>query len=246
MILELLLVTVTFRPAAPTVGDRIVVDFQENLRLDASEEYEIVSQEGKRAVVRTFKPRPISLSGQAGNVRFRNLDIPVRSVIALGDQLEPAPLKKPVVIPPPRRPLIAIGIAGASCALAWALVFFLARRKEKIAALPPEMPAADRFRATVLALVRNPRGQRWAALADATRRYLATLTPYLGSDLTTAQLLPRIDAAHAAIVSEILRRGDAEKFSPWGAPPGDFEPIAMRALDLIPAPPQQQEEEIAA
>jgi hypothetical protein len=128
--------------------------------------------------------------------------------------------------------------------MAWALVFFLARRKEKEGEIPPQMPAADRFRATVLALVRNPRGQRWAALADATRRYLASLTPYLGPDLTTSQLLPRIDAAHAAVVTEILRRGDAEKFSPWGAPPGDFETIAMRALELIPAPPPQ--EEIAA
>ncbi|HVS30253.1 MAG TPA: hypothetical protein VMS98_02255 [Thermoanaerobaculia bacterium] len=239
MILELLLVTVTFRPAAPTVGDPITLDFQEAVRLDASPSYEIVSQEGRRAVVRTFQPRPISLSGQAGNVRFRNLDIPVRSVIPPGDQLEPSALKKPLVVPAPRRPLMAIGIAGLACLMAWAIVLFLARAKEKVEALPPEMPAADRFRATVLSLIRNPRGQRWAALADATRRYLASLTPYLGADLTTSQLLPRIDREHSALVREILRRGDAEKFSPWGAPPGDFEAIATGALGLIPAPPQE-------
>ena len=37
-------------------------------------------------------------------------------------------------------------------------------------------------------------------------------------------------------VEEIIRQCDLEKFSPWGAAPGDFHAIARRALALIPEP----------
>jgi hypothetical protein len=235
MILMLLLVTATFRPAAPTVGDPITIEFRETVRLDASPAYEIVSQTGTRAVVRTFQPKEMVLSGQAGNVRFRGLKIPVKSVLKPADELKPAPLKAPVELPASRVPLVAIATASVLGLAAWAAVFALARRRVRTSAPISMMPAADRFKATVLALVDDDRSpNRWAGLADATRAYLATLTPYLGPDLTTTQLLARIDAEHIGTVAEILRRGDAEKFSPWGAPAGDFPSIATRALSLIP------------
>jgi hypothetical protein len=86
---------------------------------------------------------------------------------------------------------------------------------------------------------------RWAKLADATRLYLSSLSPHLGVELTTSQLLPRVDAQHVPVIAQILRQGDLEKFSPWGAPAADFDALALRALELIPVP-REEEEEAAA
>ena len=70
-----------------------------------------------------------------------------------------------------------------------------------------------------------------AELADAMRFHLATTDPRLGLELTTRELLARCDDP---TVAEILRQGDLEKFSPWGAAPGDFHALARRGLALIP------------
>ena len=50
-------------------------------------------------------------------------------------------------------------------------------------------------------------------------------------ELTTRELLARCDDPS---VAEILRQGDLQKFSPWGAAPGDFASLARRAMALIP------------
>ena len=71
MIPILLVVTATFRPPAPTVGDLITINFQQRVTLDKSPQYEIVSQRGSRAVIRTFEPRPFTISGRVGDVLFR-------------------------------------------------------------------------------------------------------------------------------------------------------------------------------
>ena len=246
MILFFLIFTATFRPATPTVGDLITIDFQHPVVLDSSPAYEIVSQKGNRVVVRTFEPKPIALSGVSGGVRFRNLNVPVRSVLQPKDKLEPAPLQPPRRIPYPRAPFVAIAIAALVAIVSWAVVIFLARsqiadrRSQELVADPSE-----RFRQTVAALrADRSRPLRWAQLADATRVYVASLSPHLGIELTTSQLLPRVDAQHVAVIAQILRQGDLEKFSPWGAPFADFEVLATGALELIPAP--QVEEEVAA
>ena len=246
MIFALLLFSATFRPASPTVGDLVTIEFHQPATLDPSAAFEVVSQKGNRVVVRTFEPKPIVLSGVSGGIRFRNLTVPIRSVLQPKDKLEPAPLASPVAIPFPRAPFVAIGIAGLLAVLSWMVVFVLARspvagRGSQGAFVDP----AERFRLTVGQL-RADRSQphRWAALADATRAYLASLSPHLGIELTSSQLLPRVDSQHVAVIAQILRQGDLEKFSPWGAPPADFDGVAERALDLIPAP--QQEEEVAA
>ena len=80
--------------------------------------------------------------------------------------------------------------------------------------------------------------------ADIGRASLAAVRSDLGAEWTTSELLSRID--HAAI-AQILRQGDLEKFSPWGAAPADFDDVAARALE-IPAwaePPVVQAEEAA-
>jgi hypothetical protein len=51
-----------------------------------------------------------------------------------------------------------------------------------------------------------------------------------------------------AAVATILRQGDLEKFSPWGAAPADFEELASNALE-IPSwaePPVVVQDEAAA
>ncbi len=242
MIFVLLLVTATFRPSSPTVGDLVTIDFQKPVVLDVSPAYEIVSQRGNRVVIRTFEAKPVALSGVTGGVHFANLMIPVRSVLKPKDKLDPAPLRPPVSIPWPRAPFLAIGIAAAAAALAWTAVVLLAKRRRRIVEIEPYVDPAERFRASIARLRENPaQTMRWAALADATRLFLSSLSPHFGVELTTSQLLPRVDERHLALIGQILRQGDLEKFSPWGAPAADFDELAARALDLIPPPPREEE-----
>jgi len=234
----LLLVSATFRPAHPTVGDRITVDFQQPVALEPSSKYEIVSQRGSRVVIRTFEPRPIALSGRTGSLLFRDLTIPVHSVLQPRDNLTPAPLKPPLAEPYPRAPFGIIGVAALAMLAAWAAVWILARRAAAAARPEPAVPPADRFRSAVIALRDHPSvPRRWARLADAVRDYLAATTD-LGRELTTTEVIAR---AGSAVMAEILRQGDLEKFSPWGARAGDFVALCSRALELAP-----EEQEAAA
>lgn len=234
MIIALLLVTATFQPAQPTVGDPIRIEFSEPVTIDPPPHVEVLSRQGKRVVVRTFRPEPFEIAG---------VKIPVRSVLAPDDRLEPAPLKPPVELPASRVPWIAIASAAAAAALFWIAAVALARRAARRSIVVPPLPAAEQFRRAVVALRDDPRlPQRWAALADATRRYLAVEHPDLGLELTTRELLQR--NSHPPL-AEILHLGDLEKFSPWGAPPRDFDSVADRALSLIPPPPRAEEQEAA-
>jgi hypothetical protein len=245
MIAILLLVTATIRPAAPTVGDPITIDFRAPVILDKSARYEIVSKRGSRVVIRTFEPRPFPISGRVGDVAFRNMVVPVRSVLKPRDNLAPAPLKPPLSEPYPRMAFVVVGIAALLAAAAWFMVILLARRAAAARAAEPPIPAADRFRTVVTALRDDPNApRRWSRLADALREYLAATTT-LGVELTTRELLADLGGGTApATISEILRQGDLEKFSPWGARPDDFESMATRALELA-APPEPEEKAAA-
>lgn len=234
MILAILaVVTVSFQPPVPKVGDLITIDFAAPVTLDPSTEYEVVSRSGGRVVVRTFTPKPFALSGVTGNVRFRNLQVPVQSVLQPNDPLAPAPLVPPRDVPYPRAPFVAIALA-ALCALAvWLLLWRRSRARLEVmqpaeALLAPE----ERFRRAVLALRQNAaHPKRWARLADETRAYLAATRPQLPSDLTTTELVPRLSERDRVVI-DILRQGDREKFSPRGAEPADFEEVAHRALEI--------------
>lgn len=246
MIFLFLIITATFRPPAPTVGDLITIDFQQPVVLDRSPAYDIVSQHGTRVVLRSFEPKPFAINGVTGGVRFRNLTVPMHSVLKPKDKLEPAPLRPPVPLPFARLPFIAIGVAALIAAASWIAALLLARRKEIAIEEEPLLEPAERFRRTVSALRENSAYRhRWALLADATRVYLSSLSPHFGVELTTSQLLPRVDAGHVAVIAQILRQGDLEKFSPWGAPAMDFDALALRALELIPVP-REEEQEAAA
>jgi hypothetical protein len=234
------MISATFHPAKPTVGDPIAIDFTQPVTLDASRSFEVLSHTPKHYVIRTFEPKPIALSGVAGEVRFRNLTVPIRSVLGAKDAQTPSPLKPPRDLPSSALPLILIAAAALAAIAAWAFIWFRARRsrtKPQIILTP-----AEQFRA---ALDRaGTSSQRWASLADAVRAYLAERG--YGAELTTSQLIPRLPHEHE-LIAEILRLGDYEKFSPWGAPQGDFDALAARAPAIVEAyEPRPVEEEAAA
>jgi hypothetical protein len=232
ILLVLAVVTASFQPPAPKVGDLITVQFAAPVTLDASPEYEVVSRNGNSVVVRTFVPKPFALSGVTGNVRFKNLKVPVGSVLAPKDSLTPAPLVPPRKVPYPRAPFLAIAIAALCAAAAWLAVWWRSKRTAAAVAAQPLLPPEERFRRAVLALREDSsQAKRWAKLADETRAYLAATRPQLRSDLTTTEIVPRL-RDDDRIVVDILRQGDREKFSPWGAEPKDFDEVANRALEL--------------
>jgi len=234
----LAVVTATFQPPEPKVGDLITVEFAAPVRLEPSESYEIVAQQGTRAVVRTFEPEPFRLSGVAGDVRFRNLEIPVASVLKEKDDLAPAPFVAPRAMPYPPLPFAAIGIAALAALLAWGSLWWIVRSRRVALPAPPLAPD-EQFRRSVLAIRERRVPHRWAALADATRRYLASTRAELRDDLTTSEILPLL-RPDEAIVAVILRQGDLEKFSTRGAEPRDFDAIAESALALAwPAEPEE-------
>jgi len=219
------LFTATFRPAAPTVGDPIAIDFPAPVVLDKSPDYEIVSQRGAHVVVRTFEAKPFVLSGRMGGAAFTNLVVPVRSVLKEKDAMAPAPLIAPRREAFPRSVMIAIAIAVL---LAAGVVIALLTRKTKPIEIVPQLTPAERFRQTVLALRDDEDApRRWARLADALRGYLAE-TSGVGRELTTSEVVARM---RSDVVARALRHGDLEKFSPWGTR-GDFDAVADEVLRL--------------
>lgn len=231
MIALLFVLAATFSPAAPTVGDPITIRFPAPVVLEADPSYEVVSVTGSTVVVRTFSPVPIVVRGTMGGRPFEDVVIPVRSVLAPDDALAPAPLAAPLALPVRRTAHVALALAALFAVAMWTLAWWLARpvaRRDAVPAIPPH----ERFRKAILALREQGAGNhRWASLADETRRFLAATRPSLGMHLTTSEVLRRLHRDDA-VVRQILAQGDLEKFSPWGAPPDDFEALAERALDL--------------
>lgn len=239
----LLAVTITFRPANPTVGDLVTVEAPPQsgpVFLDPSPQFEVVSRKPNAVVIRTFQPKPLTLSGTAGGEHFAGVVVPVRSVLKQGDTMEPAPLLPPRTIPYPRGPFIAIGATALAAILAWLAVFAYARRLARANAPVPSLSPVERFRSEIAAA-----GGHWAALADATRHYLASHG--FGAELTTRELLSVLPDEVRAIASEVLREGDLDKFSPWGSAAPDFSAAARRALTLPDyLEPKPAAEEVAA
>jgi hypothetical protein len=239
-LLVLALIT-TFHPARPTVGDAITIDFAAPATVDPSPDYEVVSRTGNSVVIRTFVPHTITVTGRSANGPL-SVMIPIHSVLKPDDKLEPAPLKPPKAEPWPRLPFVAIGIVGLAAIAAWTAVVLLAKRRvprPRIVVVPVEA-----FRARVLVLRGKAAPMRWAHLADALRAYLAAVHDDLGAELTTSELLARVDDD---AVAQILRQGDLEKFSPWGAAPASFDEVAGRALEIPSwAEPPSVIDEVAA
>jgi hypothetical protein len=230
MLLSLLLaLTITTRPPRITVGDPVTIELSKApVVLQKPIDYEVVSRQGNRVVVRTFQPKGFTVSGMAGGEPFQQ-KIDVQTVLKPKDDLKAAPLAPPRTEPEPLLPWIVVGAMGLLAIGAWTWVALRVRdAAPPVAAEPPLTPAA-RFVTTVERLRHTPdTPRRWALLADALRDYLAA-TRELSPDLTTTELLT---LTHDAVIADVLHQGDLEKFSPWGAPPVDFETVAQRVLEL--------------
>jgi hypothetical protein len=253
----LFLLITTFQPAKPTVGDPVTITFAAPTTVEPSADYEVISRRGNSVVIRTFVPHTITVNGRAADGPV-SVMIPIHSVLKPDDKLEPAPLKPPRPEPWPRMPFVAIGIAALAAIAAWVAVVMLAKRrvpKPRIVIIP-----AEEFLRRMRSL-RPDAPKRWATLADIVRAYLAAVRADLGAELTTSELLSHLAGeppavqppgrwryyVGAALVETILRQGDLDKFSPWGAAPADFDDISKRALELPSwaEPPEVQTEEAA-
>src|ERR1700693_5327544 len=105
--------------------------------LARSADYDILSTRGARVIIRTFEPRPFPISGRVGNVVFRNMVVPMRTVLKPRDDLGPAPLSPPRGEAYPPLPFVAIGIAALLAAAMWTAVILLARRAAGAKAVEP-------------------------------------------------------------------------------------------------------------
>jgi len=237
----LLAAVTTFQPVRPTVGDPITIDFAAPTTVDPSPDFEVVSRNGKQAVIRTFVPHTIAVNGKTADGPV-SVMIPIHSVLKPDDKLEPAPLKPPKSEPWPRMPFVAIGIATLCAIAAWAAVVLLARRrapKPMVVIVPAEL-----FRSRVLGLRRAAMGMRWAQLADAVRAYLSSVRADFGAELTTKELLARVGESDQA------REAGSREVLGWGPAPADFDDALNRALEipawLEPEPAAVAEQEAAA
>src|SRR4051794_15078984 len=186
----LFLLITTFQPPKPTIGDPVTITFASPTTVEPSADYEIVSRSGNSVVIRTFVPHTITVNGRAADGPV-SVMIPIHSVLKADDKLEPAPLKPPKSEPWPRMPFVAIGIAALCAIGAWTAVLLLARRRapRPVVVIVP----AELFRSRVLRLRRAAIGMRWAQLADAVRAYLSSVRADFGAELTTKELLARVE-----------------------------------------------------
>jgi hypothetical protein len=234
------------RPAAPTVGDPIVITLTASpdarVSADASQQYEVVGSKGSQLTIRAFQPGNVPVSGVvlegASSTPFR-LTVKVKSVLKPDDRMQPAPLRPPKELPASMLPWKMIGGAVAVAAISWGMLAWAARRRAFARSGAGRLVSAStEFRAAVLAIRRlPPEDANVAALGDATRRFFARLEGHLGRNLTTSELIGQlraagVDAKTLDVVREILGEADLAKFSPWGPHLHDSPALAGRALAL--------------
>jgi len=229
-------VTASFTPQQPAVGDKITLRFDRAPVVLDRGEFELVEQTRERIVIRTFSPKPLVLSGNAGGVAFQGLTIPMKSVLLPNDDLKPAPLVPPRADAEPMLPQIAIAATALLAFVSWLALWLRARALRRSQFVAPPITPQALFRERVSAM----RGTKaWGPLADALRAYLDATT-MLSADLTTTELLA---LTPDPVIARILRQGDLAKFSPWGAAAEiNFDDAVERALAMAP----ERDEERAA
>jgi hypothetical protein len=252
LLFTLLAAAVSITPATPTVGDPVTLTFPsswQEVELESSDEYELVSAEANVVVVRSFKPGELTVEASGRDAAGNALQTPpvvvrVASVLEENDSMKPAPFAPPVDLPRNRAALWSLGTAAAAAALLWGALFAIspAARTEEAAAVP--LDAVTAFHASVDEAMQMPPGDpRWIALAEALRTYLAAAAPTLGRELTTRELLGAVSSRHgsdvASLLGSVLRGGDLSKFSPWGAGTAAAEELRARLHEL----PARLEEE---
>lgn len=240
-------------PPSATVGDLVTIEVQgappnSTVKLDPSAAFEVVSSEGPRVVIRSFRPGTMTISGvlerDGTPTRFSGVEVSIGSVLKANDALDPAPLRPPRPLPSDRRPWYWIAGAAVAAALAWGALVYLLRRGTETQSEESTIAAAEEFRIAIKRIRASEATEaNLVRLADATRRYLARTSRGFGRDLTTREIVGRLrrsEPGSALIVDEILRAADLAKFAPWGAPAIDARALAVNALELIPPDPVEE------
>ncbi|MBW3564701.1 MAG: hypothetical protein KY459_08250 [Acidobacteria bacterium] len=235
--------------AAPTVGEPFAIDYpiEPGARLlpapGQSPDWEVISQDGSHMVLRAFRPGDLELRFEIVDRfgRARSLVIPqtIQSVLAEGET-DPAPLSGPV---PPR--IQPIGwILPAVATLAALLLWFPLLRVRRGVAKEGSRIRRRTFREElerIRALDQN--ADRYSELANALRALLSELDGNLGLELTSAEVIAqttlRMSRRYGHALAVVLRFGDREKFSGWGADPGRFDEVFMLAEQFASLEPRE-------
>lgn len=229
--------------AGPTIGDPIELDLGllpgERVELQPVESVELIEQVDGRVIVRGFRPGTHALrfiaTDETGSTREITGAVEIASVLGPEDDLEPAPLAPPLPLPPNRVAWIAIGVATAASIAVWLYLLWAPRtRRTPVAG---SLSASEELMRTIERVRRMPPSDdRFAILSDAARAFLSRVDSRLGRELTTSEVLARLDDQVPewiiADVRDILDEGDYAKFSPWGGRAGRFDSIVKEAADL--------------
>lgn len=210
---------VRYAPAQPTVGDVVTIEVPRHAAsISEVSGGEVLPAVAGRMQVRMMRPgsQRVSFTVSGSPQRYA-FELAVVSVLTPDDKLQPAPLEAPRPLLFPRAATVALVAAVAAMFLSWgALAYFARRRKEEQIDAPPVplLPARDEFLSELRSLAGRTDRAAAAILADATRRYLARTDATLTLEMTTSELLRRIDRERE-LVAGILRTGDLAKFAPW-------------------------------
>jgi len=271
-----LLIT-TFEPTKPTIGDPITITFAAPTTIDASPDYEIVSRRGNTVVIRTFVPHTIAVNGHAADgpvsvmipihsvlkpddklepaplkppraetwPRMPFVAIGIAALAAIAAwvavvMLAKRRVSKPQIVVVPAEEFVRrVRALRPDAPKRWATLADIVRAY--LAAVRPDL-GAELTTSELLSRVgddmerRRPAG--WTAAGSAATSELAGEPP---------AVQPPGRRRYESLIATILKQGDLEKFSPWGAAPADFDDVAKRALDLPSwaEPPEVPAEEAA-
>ena len=248
---------VQYEPANPTVGDLITITYEDvgagKLSVLPSDEYELVESSGNTAVVRSFRPGTFDVVAEVltpgEQTQRRSVELTIGTVLAEGDDLEPAPLVAPKTLPPNTKARWVLASAAVVAFAAWLALFIVARRYgvgDSESAAPP-VGVTDRFLSEIDRISGlSDEDEQWQQLADATRAFLFGSDRVLRRELTSRETIEemaarRHSAQEISRVELLLRGGDRAKFSPFGSPGG-----MRNACDQARALATEHDQEVAA
>ncbi|HUO84718.1 MAG TPA: hypothetical protein VM534_06340 [Thermoanaerobaculia bacterium] len=229
--------------AVPTVGEPFAIDYpiEQGARLlpdpGQSQDWEVISQNGSHVVLRAFRPGDLELRFEIVDRfgRARSLVIPqtIQSVLAEGET-DPSPLSGPV--PPRIQPIgwILPAVAALAALLLWLPLLRVGKVVEKEGSPIRRLTFREELE-RIRAL--EPNAKRYTELADALRALLPELDGDLGRELTSAEIIEmtrlRMSRRYGEALAVVLRFGDREKFSGWGADPSRFDEVFMLAEQFV-------------
>lgn len=227
----------------PTVGDPIAVPLDlrpgERIELESAEAVELIEQSAGGATVRAFRPGTHMLrflvSDEQGSTREITSTVEVFSVLNSDDDLEPAPLAPPVPLDANRRAWIAIGAAALGAVAIWLYLLWVPAPRQ--ARAPITVSAGEELMRTIERVRQMPPSdERFSMLSDAARQFLSRVDPRLGRELTSSELMERLQGQFPewliSDVRDVLSEGDYAKFSPWGGRATRFDSVLKETVHL--------------